>query len=273
MERKEEKVKNITETAVAANKKGITGSTLKLIAIIAMFIDHTGAIIVERMLMSGGASQLMSIDYIKANANLYMIDMVLRLIGRLGFPIFCFLLIEGFQHTHNVKKYVGRLFLFALISEVPFDLGFCGEAFYWGYQNVFFTLFIGLLVLVGFRFVEEKREWNRTLRILLLALILVAGGGAAQLLRTDYSAFGVLTIVIMYRFKRNKTLEAAMGCVALTAMSLTEITSFFVMIPIHMYNGKRGWNIKWLFYAFYPVHILLLYVIAYAIGLGQVVLR
>lgn len=68
-------------------------------------------------------------------------------------------------------------------------------------------------------------------------------------------------------------LETGLGCAVLTVMNPIEITAFFVMIPVHMYNGKRGWNIKWLFYAFYPLHILLLYGIACALGLGQVMLR
>ena len=65
-------------------------------------------------------------------------------------------------------------------------------------------------------------------------------------------------------------LEAGAGCVMLTAMQLMEISSFFVLIPIRMYNGRRGWNIKWFFYAFYPLHILLLYLIACAMGLGGI---
>ena len=210
-------------------KKGITGSTLKLIAIIAMFIDHVGAIVLARMLM-----------------------------------------IEGFRYTRNVKKYAGRLFLFALISELPFDLGFAGSVFYMDYQNVFFTLFIGLLVIAGLRFAEGKAEWNKGLRAVLVVCMLVAGAGAAELLRTDYGAMGVLTIVIMYLFRKNRVLEAGAGCVMLTAMQLMEISSFFVLIPIRMYNGRRGWNIKWFFYAFYPLHILLLYLIACAMGLGGI---
>ncbi len=268
-------VKEKTENAGKAEggkkdgKKGISGSTLKLIAIIAMFIDHTGAIIIERMLM----------EAMKEGTNLTMLaglgtlDMVLRLTGRLGFPIFCYLLIEGFQYTKNVWKYAGRLFLFALVSEVPFDLGFTGSPFYLEYQNVFFTLFIGLLVLIGFRLAEEKTGGNRVIRILLSLLVLAAGAGAAQLLKTDYAAAGVLTIAVMYICRRKKMLETGLGCAVLTVMNPIEITAFFVMIPVHMYNGKRGWNIKWLFYAFYPLHILLLYGVACALGLGQVMLR
>lgn len=259
-------------------KRGITGSTLKLIAIIAMFIDHTGAIILERMLMQRGfmealASYEATAAFMEANGGLYMVNLVIRLIGRLGFPIFCFLLIEGLMHTRDVKKYAGRMFLFALISEIPFDLGFAGSFVYWDYQNVFFTLFIGLLVIIGFNCIENKREWNKFLRLILYFVILFAGTMVAELLGTDYGAMGVITIAVMYLFRSRKVLSTGLGCTVLTAMTLSEITAFFALIPVHLYNGKRGWNIKWLFYAFYPVHILLIYLIAYAMGLGQVALR
>lgn len=87
---------------------------------------------------------------------LYQTDMVLRGIGRVAFPIFCFLLVEGFLHTKNVWKYAGRLALFALVSEIPFDLAFQGEWLFMGYQNIFFTLLVGLLVMIAFQTAEEK---------------------------------------------------------------------------------------------------------------------
>lgn len=258
-------------------KRGITGSTLKLIAIITMFIDHVGAVIIERMIMQSGvpdtANEEAMMSFITEHADIYMIDIVLRLIGRLGFPIFCFLLIEGFGFTRNVKKYAGRLFLFALISEIPFDIGFVGEPIYWGYQNVFFTLLIGLLVMIGFRFIENKREWNKALRLIVFAVILLGGMALAEIMRCDYGAIGVLTITVMYLFRHRKVFGSLLGCAALTTLSITEITAFFALIPIRLYNGKRGLNIKWLFYVFYPAHILLLYLVAYALGLGQIMLR
>lgn len=159
---------NLTEAV--SEGKGITGSTLKMIAIITMFIDHTAAVILERMLyMQRFSSQ-----------TAYTVYIIMRLVGRLGFPIFCFLLIEGFCHTRNVKKYACRLFLFALLSEIPFDLGFRGSIFYRQYQNVFFTLLIGLIVLAGFRLVEEKIKQNRVLSAVFDFLILAAGMYAAD---------------------------------------------------------------------------------------------
>lgn len=257
-----ENIENLTETMMPA-RRGVTGSTLKMIAIIAMFIDHTAAIVLERML------------YLPefASVRLLSVYWVMRLIGRLGFPIFCFLLIEGFCYTRNVKKYAGRLFLFALVSEIPFDLGFAGKIFYWQYQNVFFTLFIGLLVLIVFRFVEGKTAWNKVVRAVLHVPVLAAGMLAADFLMTDYSGMGVLTIAVMYLFRRSRQLEMGAGCIVLTIMSLNEVSAFLTMIPVGMYNGKRGWSLKWVFYVFYPAHILLLYIAAYAIGVGGIMLR
>lgn len=254
-------------------KKGITGSTLKLIAIIVMFIDHVGAIILERMAFGDYITAIQNgtgdtFDITTLNLALVGIYQLTRLIGRLGFPIFCFLLIEGFIHTRNVKKYAGRLFLFALISEVPFDLGFMGTPFHMGYQNVFFTLFIGLLVLMAFRFIEEKKEWNKVLCFLLYGLALGAGMLAGQMLQSDYNWIGVLTVAVMYLFRQKRMLSVGLGCGVLTVTMPVEISSFLTMIPIHKYNGERGWNIKWFFYAFYPLHILLLYIIGYLMDLG-----
>ena len=110
---------------------GISGYWLKLIAVISMLIDHTSAVILEQ------------IPGLEAPA------FFMRIIGRLAFPIYCFLLVEGFYHTRSRAKYAGRLFLFALISEVPFDLAFSRRMWDFSSNNVFFTLLFGLLVIWG----------------------------------------------------------------------------------------------------------------------------
>ena len=245
----------------------ITGSTLKWIAIITMLIDHTAATIFDRIIVSDGMG----------NGVLYTIDMIMRLIGRLGFPIFCFLLVEGFVHTKNLKRYTIRLGMFCVLSEIPFDLAFSGKMFYWDYQNVFFTLFLGILVLSGLKVIDENQKiqgkWEKLIKSLISIFIILAGMGVAVLLKTDYSAVGIFTIVVMYLFRNKKMMEALMGCIVLTVMSLIEFTSFFVLIPIYFYKGKRGKQMKYFFYAFYPVHLLLLYLICHLIGYGTVILR
>ena len=261
-------------TGGTTTKKGIPGSTLKLIAIIAMFIDHTGAVIVERLLLSNGFTGLNSTaltnstDFFQNNGWLFLLDMVLRLIGRLGFPIFCFLLIEGFMYTRNVWKYAFRLLLFAFISELPFDLAFSGFLFANHYQNVFFTLFLGLCALIAIKFIEDKFAENWIIKYLLIIPATVVFMLIAYFLKTDYAYMGVLTIVVMYLLRNSKILEMTAGCVILTIMSLTEITAFFTIIPVSKYNGERGLNMKYVFYAFYPMHLLVLYCIAYLMGIA-----
>ena len=154
-------------------KKGISGSTVKIIAVVAMLIDHLAAALLTRILISNGMMDvLMSEDYgqimqwVADNAVLYYGMSAMRMIGRLGFPIFCFLLVEGFQKTRNIRKYVFRLGLFALISEIPFDLACSGKVLEFGYQNVYFTLFIGILSLCAFDFFA-KHDVHKALRVIL----------------------------------------------------------------------------------------------------------
>ena len=105
--------------------KGLSGGAFKMIAIITMFIDHLGATVLRAIV------RLPSVSSVPESQKMWLaIYNLSRDIGRLAFPIFCFLIVEGFLHTRNVKKYAGRLFLFALISEIPFDLTLKGNVFY-----------------------------------------------------------------------------------------------------------------------------------------------
>lgn len=254
-------------------KTGISGSTVKIIAIAVMLIDHIGAVIVERMLLNAGAlyqtqEQLQQgIAYRQDEAviaTLLLVDLILRMIGRLGFPIFCFLLIEGFMHTKNVWNYALRLGVFALISEVPFDLAFSGSFFYMDYQNVFFTLFIGLTVMIAYDRIQRRENWPGWQKKILGVIAILLGMGAAALLKTDYAAIGVLCVMIMFLFRKNRLYQVIAGCIAFC----WEITAPLAFVPIAMYNGKRGLNMKYVFYAFYPVHLLLLYIIARCMGIA-----
>lgn len=101
-------------------------------------------------------------------------------------------------------------------------------------------------------------------------LVIVAACAVATLLKTDYSAMGILTIVLMYNMRKNKMYCIGIGCAVLTLLSLNEITCFLAMIPVHFYNGKRGLNLKYPFYAFYPVHLLVLFAIAAVLGIAGV---
>lgn len=97
-----------------------------------------------------------------------------------------------------------RLGLFALISEIPFDLAFSSKILEFNYQNVFFTLFIGLLTMIAYRAVEEKEEWNQALKVILYILIMAAGMALAYFLKTDYAEKGVFCIMVLYIFRKKK---------------------------------------------------------------------
>lgn len=266
----------MTKAASGPSGRQISGSTLKIIAMICMLIDHIGAVIVERALIANGyleaanTSEEALTTFLQSHMGLYVADMLMRAIGRISFPLFCFLLIEGFLHTHDVKKYALNLGLFALISEIPFNLAFKGDWKDLTYQNVFFTLFLGLLMMILLREIERRYAYSNMLSSFLKIVVILACAAAAWLLKSDYNAMGILCIGIMYNVRQNKMACIGIGCAALTLVSSNELTCFLAMIPVYLYNGERGLKTKYAFYAFYPVHLLLLYLIACALGFGGV---
>lgn len=235
------------ETKSVYGTRGISGSTLKIIAIITMLIDHTAAVIV----LFG--PWMSNPELAKSAKNIYYI---MRYIGRIAFPIFCFLLVEGFIHTSNIKNYAKRLFIFSLISEIPFDLAIYKRVGF-EHQNVFFTLFIGLMVIWGIKYIGEKYEGSSKRKLYEILTVLI-GVFIAEILKTDYSGFGVFFIVIMYYFHNNIMLRNIIGAIAIS----WELTAPIAFIPITFYNGKRGLSLKYVFYLFYPVHLFVLYLIA-----------
>ena len=145
-------------------KMQLNSFQLKWIAIITMVIDHVGAVLFPQYRL-------------------------LRCIGRLSFPIFCFLLTEGFFHTKNVERYMVRLGLFAIISEIPYDLAFRKNFLDFERQNVFFTLFIGLALMYAMQ--KSCETWIKVIEVLLAMWI-------ANALHTDYNLKGILLISIFY---------------------------------------------------------------------------
>lgn len=221
---------------------GISGSTLKLIAIITMLIDHTGATVILST-----ARRFSSVSDPALAALWSRIYQYSRSVGRIAFPIFCFLLIEGFLHTRSPRRYAGRLFVFALLSELPFDLALKGSWYYPDGQNVYFTLLLGLLVLMGISRCKD--------RLYLAVPIIAAGMYAANLLHTDYSYKGVFLIAVLYLLRFSRTDQCLGGAAAIS----WELPAPLAFLFVWFYNGKRGLNLKYLFYWFYPVHLLILY--------------
>lgn len=251
--------------------RGISGSTLKLIALVTMLIDHIGAVVLWRMILTlsyggtilGGAWQ-------PEIGKLLDVYNAMRLIGRIAFPIYCFLLVEGFQRTHSRWKYVLRLGIFALVSEIPFDLALSGSLMDVSYQNVFFTLLLGLCAMIGSDKVTEwcgcipDRVWSRAAGYFLSGVVTAAMALTAYMLHTDYQAVGVVCIMVLYLFRSNKWGQAMAGAISF----LWESTASLAFIIILCYNGKRGVKLKYIFYLFYPLHLLILYGICVWMGIG-----
>lgn len=220
--------------------KVLDGSALKLLAVISMIIDHTATVLLGNVYIT------------LFRLGSYEVDLydVMRKFGRISFPIFAFLLVEGFQHTRSVKRYAGNLLLFALLSEIPWNLEHSGRLLC-GSQNVMFTLLLGLLGLWVIR--DFQGEWWKKSALLIGLLAL------SFALRADFGSVGFCFILMMYVLRDQKLYQAMVGCCFLP----DRLYAGIAFIPISMYNGKRGFiKSEWLKYALYlvyPLHLLALY--------------
>lgn len=242
-----------------SQKNDVSSSFLKIFALITMFIDHFGAVIIYKLIVYKHLYQLQ---------DFYMLC---RIIGRLAFPIFCFLLVEGYKYTRNKYKYAIRLGIFCLISEIPFDLAFNKHFLEFSSQNVFFTLLIGFLGMMVLEKICSFKILNKNIVMKFLKFIvcIVVGFmfcGIAKFLHTDYGAMGVLVILSIFALnQKSKLLAIFVSCILLTIYNSMEMISFLLLIPIFLYKGRKGCNIKWISYLFYPIHLIILSIVAYFI--------
>ena len=234
----------------------MTSFVLKCIAMITMLIDHT------------------SIAYF-GHTTLF------NVIGRIAFPIFAFQISEGYIHTKNLKKYFFRLFGFAVISQIPFMLfdSIFTNSFTF---NIFGTLFLGLLAILlydkisnsSFRFTKNN-SLNLTISKIFGIVPAILLGVISEVCHFDYGFWGVAIIFLFYFFKNDKTgliIFYITACIIKYGIAfitygyhylyvLLCLGTILPIIFICLYNGKQGKKIKYLLYAFYPVHLLILYFI------------
>lgn len=268
-----------TTTNNSQMTQGFPGNMLKIFAALTMLIDHAALTVVYTMLAKqpdylalvfstdATTEELAAIpaDYF----NLYTTYTVMRLVGRIAFPIFAFLLYEGFLHTQNIKKYLLRLGILALVSELPYNLIVStvntgtASLFYPQLQNTVFTLFLGLLTLCGMKHFEcTDLSPKATMRQMFGQLLIVCVAAVLAIVcRTDYSYLGILLIAVFYFFRNSKKLQILLGCILFLG---TNVASLLAFIPIGMYNGMllRSKKFQYFFYIFYPVHLLALYVLS-----------
>lgn len=252
---------------------GISQHVLKIIALITMLIDHLGAVVVFMMIKQGGHREL------------YDLYKLLRIIGRTAFPIYCVLTVEGFVHTRNLKRYLGMIAIFAVISEIPFNLSL-GHGLLWypNHQNVFMTLFIGILMMTCIKRTYE-RFFDIELQSVIVAIVIAAGYLLSYFLKTDYAGSGALAIVCTYIVRehvlalnpsplndrlRNVVL-ILICCSILGACSKGAYEGWcFLAVPFFaLYNGERGKYLSKMFYYWiYPAHLIVFWLItSYFYGL------
>ena len=224
----------------------LDGTMLKIIAMISMVFDHVGDMFFPDLLWP-------------------------IMIGRLAMPIFSFCIAEGYIHTRDKNKYLLRMGIFALVSEVPFDLAFEGKLNL-THQNIMVTFFLAILALKFFDLIRgEKNEETGKYsagKILIGTLAVIAMAVVALLVKADYTVFAVIAVFLFYVLKDvGKFFRTGAGVAFLAATRTVGYycTTGLSIIPLLLYNGKKGRGLKWLFYAFYPGHLLLLYLLKLAL--------
>lgn len=223
--------------------QGFSAAVLKSVAVCSMLLDHT-----------------LKMLWWDAPVSLYVL-------GRLAFPLYAFLLVQGAKHTRNMGKYMLRLAIFALISEIPFDLCFGREPFDWYAQNVFWTLLLGLLAIWSY----EEADRRGALWAGIIAMIVALRLG--DMLQVDYESPGVGCILFMYfagktSHKGLQLVLCGLGIAWAGAFSLLfggnllQLCALLALIPIGLYNGQKGrQGPRFLWYGLYPLHLLLLWLL------------
>lgn len=182
---------------------------------------------------------------------------ILNVVGRIAFPIFAFTLSEGYVHTRSLKKYLFRLFIFAVSIQMPSIL--------FGYDysmNIFFTLFLGLLSI----YIFNLKKINIILKIILIGFVLFF----SQKFKLDYGMYGIL-LIMNFNIFRDYKFKILMNFLVLNVFNMifpkvfdlvdTQFFSLISLVFIFMYNGKKGRSMKYFFYLFYPIHFFILEVI------------
>lgn len=245
------------------NSRGLTAFGIKIIAICAMFTDHIGAVVIQPYLNA-------KMDSVGYDLSLFLNNAykITRGVGRIAFPLFCFMLVEGFFHTRNKWKYLLRLVIFAIISEVPYDLALSKSTCSWEKQSVLVTLAVSFLMLILLDFIRNK-EISELAKGLLTLIVIAAFATVAHYIKCDYELKGVLMIAGIYLLYPMFDLNRFTFCVCTGLMYFWEWSKTTYLFPASLsplilcfYNGQKGRSLKYFFYLFYPVHLLILYFIS-----------
>lgn len=241
--------------------KKLTGFHLKMVAIITMLIDHSAKGLLYNCVLR--TPRVMALGEMRPFvAKLYT---VLRGIGRPAFPIFCFLLVEGFIHTRDRMRYLLRLIAFAIITEAVFDLCLYRRWFFPGHQNVLFEFALGIVMLSVWEFIGDIERLGPTVRVILQGCSAAAFLVLAGKFELDYGFKGLALILLLYLLRSFREEQCFAGAIF---VSLWEWPAIFAFVLLLFYNGQRGRSMKYFFYAFYPAHLALIAAISAVLNNG-----
>ena len=232
----------------------LSGDTIKLIAVISMIIDHSGYCLL-RYYMNLHYMDILPQTYTRLN-NVYE---VMRGIGRIAFPIFCFFLVEGFFRTHNIKKHILRLALFAIISEVPFNLAHFRVPFDWSHQNVMFELLLGFIMLILLQYIENIIGLSLKVKWLCIMCTVAAFVEIACYCKADYNAKGIILIAVLYLLRSTGAFSLLAGAATISIEKYAPIS----FILLYFYDSKTKPKLKYFFYLFYPIHLFVIYLLGF----------
>ena len=234
------------KTLDVGRAKILSGSALKLIACISMLSDHVAKFYFYKF--AWAKAVLFSI----VGRDISLVKLMV-MFGRFAFPIFVFLLVVGFENTRNRTRYGISLFVLAFLSEIPFNL-MNGHSVLFPKQNVMFTLLFGYLAMCSLEFFKEKPLAKL---VSLVAIFLIS-----RYIHVDYQSIGFVFILLMYGLRNEKVIR----CAAMPVLLPMKLMIFLSMTLTLLYNGQRGFIkkpfVKYCFYAFYPVHMLVIYLLS-----------
>ena len=227
--------------------KCLSGSALKVLAVLSMLTDHLAHFLWKDCTWA----QMCLLQLGHRTVTPYFL---MRAFGRLAFPIFAFLLVEGFGHTRSKKRYGLLLASFAVLSEIPWNLVHGGTWWHFPSQNVIFTLLLGFLGMLASEYFRDKDRFKEGLCLVGLLV-------AAFFLRADYGVTGYAFIMMLYFLRERFLYQAVVGSCFLTS----RLFAGLAFIPLSMYNGRRGFIRgkagKYFFYVFYPLHLLIIWLL------------
>lgn len=249
---------NTEDTPMTQNARfGISSFTLHVLAMALMLCDHIWATLLPA-------------------------EEWLTCIGRIAYPIFAFMIAEGYRHTHDLRRYMLRILLWACLTEIPFNIMYGGSVFYPYHQNVLWTFLESLLVI--FLIEKCRKRFKKVTAAILSAGIILLGFILGFATMVDYYGVGILMVLTFYFFRGRtwKSRLAQLICLYILNIKLLGgycyIISIFgheiefaqqgfaliALIPIWLYNGRQGFHNKlfqWACYAFYPVHMIILVIL------------